>query len=276
MKNTGKYYSRNTKSKITLFLTLLLTINSLSAQDLNLRLNVAPSYSIIQDYSNTIFVGIDFVVPNLVIPSNSTYYRLFNNKTKPSSKLNFDFELELGLELNENLRLSVICGLDNVKYHYNTIVIIEGEPTVNLKDLDTNYGDYQISYFNFKPLNVSAKFFNDKLEILGGPSFNYLICKKHNDIVLFYETSYNLDENQAEQKLKKAYFETNGTLNNFLSGINFRLDYKINNKLDLYISSQYYFNSIFDGVDRHSFHLEATNEKVHLFQLQTGLGYELF
>jgi len=255
--------------------SLFVKSNAIS-QEFNLKINLAPSYTIIPDYTNTIYLAEDFIVPDLIIPTNAQKYSLFQNKTHPSSNLNLDFEIELGLKLNKNYRIVLLTSVNQISYKYNTIVFDDNN-NVKLNDISSDYGEYHLLYLNFKPLNFSSVLFNEKVHILFGPSFNYLLFGNYESMVVKYKTITS--NNEEIEVADKAYYDTTSKVRSFISGVNLRLNYQISNKIGLFVSSQYYFNSIFDKEQKLFPHIETTTkrgEDIKPLRLQVGCSLDLF
>mgnify|MGYP001069228406 FL=1 len=112
--------------------------------------------------------------------------------------------------------------------------------------------------------------FNKRLEIQCGPTFNFLLNSKYNNVLVLY-ASEQVEEATVE-KVDKVYFESIGEMKKILYGIHFRTAFNIIRRFDIFISGQHYFNSIYSENDFG--YLAVTSTKP--FQIQAGVRYVIW
>ena len=232
------------KKIITLLVFFQIFNFSLKAQKFEMKINAGTNVSFVPDFNSTVFIANDgLIVPGLITPTNSVSPLLVSSslsETKPRLGVFGDFEF--GIKLNKKLKLSFVAGILQMRYTYNTNVNTEGTPVVDLKGLTEDYGNTSSLYVHFKPLNISYAFFKNKLELQFGIPVNILISSKSYNTVIIYTYPIN---NPSEKKVTRAYFEYSGEKNKILLGTNLKAAYKITGYLDIFVSGQYYLNSIY-------------------------------
>ncbi len=269
------------KRTLTIFLLVLVKGNILNAQDFEFNLNIAPNLAILPDFTNEIYIAIDPVgslvnIERPINPYNFESYRTYTYVQKPSPKTGYNIELELGFRLNDKFKLIFIGGLNSMKYSYETTINIEGVSSDNLNDLDSDYGNPSFLYLNLKPINLSTKLISNKLNILFGPAFNYLVKNNYSKVVIEYSNNY-IYESSTYKEIDKVYFERTGELNKLFFGLNSRIRYRISRNLSLFFSAQYYFNPIFGKKDDFRVRYDDAyigKEFKPLF-IQSGLSFDL-
>ena len=165
----------------------------LYAQKFELKVNLGTNLSFIPNFTNPIVItsgGV--VIPGLISRNNSVYQPLLGiQQSETTAKLGFFIDLELSTKLSENIKLSFACGLNQMKFNYDSYVDFDTEittwpdfnklPPVELRTLDPNYGNTNLLYINLRPLNLSLSLFKNKFTLQCGPSFNFLISNKQNN-----------------------------------------------------------------------------------------------
>ena len=260
------------KRLLLLVLLTQLLASSLHAQKIEIKINKGINLTYIPDFYSDIFIANDgMVVPGLINISNSHTLILTTSLYETTTRLGLFFDLELGVKLTERLKLLFSTGILQMKYSYNTIVHAENTPTIDLGSLSKDYGNTNLIYVNLQPIGISYGFLNNKINLQSGVLFNILIKSKYYNTVILY--SNNNNGSQTYDNIDKVYFESIGNMNKILYGVNLRASYKIINNLDIFISGQYYFNSIYHFKKR-----QETYQTLHdcnPFILETGVSWTI-
>lgn len=233
----------------------------LNAQKLEYKLNAGVNSTFVSDFNNSIYILNDgLVIPNYINVSNSITSPIkLTTKAKTSVKIGYFVQFDICKKINDRLVLSFSGGISSVKYNYETVIDISGTPYKILNDDTGNYGTPNFLYINIKPLIASLVLLQDKFELSAGPSFNFLINSNYTKNVIIYNNNL----------IERVYFEQTKGFNKLLYGFYLKTSYQIVKHVDLMVSYQYYFNSIYD--------IKNTNNKVgeecKPGILEFGLGY---
>jgi hypothetical protein len=224
------------------------------------------------DFNNLILIANDgLIVPGLITPANSVSPLLISeSQSKTNAKVGFSLDLEFGVKLNDKWQLSFSTGLNQFRFDYETYVYSEGTQSVNLSNLSKDYGNTNLFYINIKPANISLALFNSRFKMQCGPSFNFLVKSNYNNALILY-TSEQVGDIFVE-KVDKIYFESIGEMKKILYGVHFRTAFTLISRLDIFISGQYYFNSIYS--EKNKDYQTLTNCKP--FQIQAGVSYAIW
>ena len=231
--------------KIFFLITFVQLISfSLTAQKFEMKINTGTDWTFVPDFYSTVFIANDgLVVPGVIALANSVTVPLISNSVSETEpRMGIFGEVEFGIKLNKKLKLSFAAGLLQMRYTYNTIVNTEGTPVVALKSIDPNYGNTDFTYIQLRP-GISTFFFDNKLELQFGLPLNITVKSNYNNRVILYSEDDN--GNHADNNIEKVYFESNTKKNTLLYGINLRAAYQITGPLDIFISGQYYYGSIY-------------------------------
>ena len=280
------------KKTILIALFIQLIGYPLYAQKFELNVNLGTNLSFIPNFTNPIEITSGGCpIPGLISRDNSFYTPILGvQKSETTAKPGFFIDLELSTKLSENMKLSFACGLNQMKFSYDSYVDFDTEittwpnfyklPPVKLRTLDPNYGNTNLLYINLRPLNLSLGLFNNTFTLQCGPSFNFLINSKQNNKVILYTAGQY--DGQTTKLIDKMYFDSTDDLNKILFGLQIHAEYKINKHLEIFISGQNYFNSIFKKPNflLHELSgLKTYNQdilKSKALQIQTGLSYILW
>lgn len=260
------------KHAFLLVLIFQLIIQSISAQEFEFRINPSTNLTYVPDFNNLIIIVNDgLIVPGLISPANSLTPPLESESiSKTNAKIGFSLDLEFVVKLSDKLQLSISSGFNQLRFNYDTYVEAEGTQSVNLSDLSKDYGYTNLLYINLKPSNISLDLFNSRFKIQCGPTFNFLVKSNYNNVLILY-TSEQLDGTTHEY-VDKVYFESIGEMNKILYGAHFRTAFNIIRQFDIFISGQYYFNSIYFAEDNGY----QTLTDCKPFQIQAGVSYVIW
>ena len=219
---------------------------SLHAQNIEMSFNAGTNFTFVPNFNNPILIINDgLVIPGLIHPSNSRTPLLYSSSTSETkTRLGFSFDFELSLRVAEKLKMSLSAGLTQMSYDYNTTVNTAGTPVVELENLSESYGNTDLLYLSLKPLSLSSDFFNEKLNLQLGFLLHILAKSEYNNSLVLYSNPNNGEQTIAG--VDKVYFESIGKMNNVLYGLGLRASYQIIKDIDVFVSGQYYFNSIYD------------------------------
>lgn len=230
------------------FAFVMLSIGSdLRAQELEFSINTDYNFTLLPEFTNNVLIIEEFILPGFIHPSNAVNPINYSQKTSPSIRSGYGFGIELGIKFSDKIKLIIIGGINLSKYHYETNINIEGTEPVNLKDLVSDYGNPKFLYANLKPLNVSTAILNDKLNVTIGPSINFLLIGKYYNVIAVYKPL--TEDNGLEEEVDIAYYEEVGDFQKVLFGMNLRIGYQVLTQLDIYMSSQYYFDPILKSIN---------------------------
>ncbi|MCF6172123.1 MAG: hypothetical protein L3J66_14220 [Bacteroidales bacterium] len=256
------------KRKITLVFFVQLIVIGLTAQKFEMSVSAGANLTLVPDYSNWVLVANDgLVVPGLIQPGNSATPLLHAETTaETTARFGFITDLEIRMKLCSNCRLSLAIGMANLNYKYDNYVDVEGTPNVRLSELDKDFGVTNLLYLNLRPLNFSIDLIKNKFTLQGGATFNFFLKGKSNSTVILYADPFS---GGADGEIEKVYFSSTGSANSVLYGAHLLVRFKIIEALDLYVSGQYYFNSIYNSEKSNSPELKAAKPTT----IQLGVSY---
>ena len=235
--------------KIILALFIQFIVIGLSAQRFEMRVNAGTNLTFVPDYGDYVLIANDgLIVPGLIKPGNSLTPIIYAEtiaETKP--RFGFVADLEIRMKICNNCSLSLAAGITRMNYKYDNYVVTDGTPIVRLSELDNDFGITKLLYLNLRPLNFGVDLFESKLTLQGGATFNFFLKGKSNSTVILYAEPVT---GGGESEIEKVYFSATGTANNVLYGIHLRAEFSIIKALDIFISGQYYFNSIYNSEER--------------------------
>lgn len=246
----------NNKTILTLaamFITL-----TFFAQKFEVRINAGANLTFIPDYVHWIYVANDgLIVPGLISINNSvTPVIVGTSIAETNARLGFLADLEIRMKVCDKCSLSLAAGISRLNYGYDNYIDIEGTPNVRLGELSSDFGNTCLLYLNVRPLNFGIDLFNDKLTLQGGATFNFFLKGKSNNTVVLYAAEPVVGG--TEPIVEKLYMVSASLANSILYGAYFRVEYNILSELDVFISSQYYFNPIFESEESNYLELKAT------------------
>lgn len=257
--------------KNTIILTIIIQLigYTLFAQKYELTINSGTNLTFIPDFTNHILIANDgMLIPGLISLPNSVNVPLISkSRSETTAQLGFFADLEFRKNIGDECKLSFSAGFSQMKFDYDTYVDVEGTPHVKLSNLTQNYGNTNLFYVNLRPLNFSIGLFQNKFTLQGGASFNFLVKSNYYNTVILYTTKQVGGE--TVDIIDKVYFESIGDMNKILYGVHLRAESKIIKRLYLFISGQYYFNSIYDDKTSYSQTLKECNP----FQVQAGVSF---
>jgi len=220
---------------------------SLHAQKFDVSINAGTSLTFIPDFNDYFMVANDgLCVPGLIAPANSVSPITFAPSTsQTNAKFGLFVDFDFGIKLSKKLKLSFSAGLLQMKYSYNAIIEGDSMPSVDLGSIVQDYGNTDLAYIQLKPIGVSSGFFDNKLNLKFGLLFNILVKSNYSNYVILYSEENN--GSQTFDNIDKVYFSSIRKMNNILYGADLRVGYKIFRYFGLFISGQYYFNSIYNN-----------------------------
>lgn len=254
--------------KIILALFVQFIAIGLSAQKFEMRVNAGANLTFVPDYADLVLIANDgLVVPGLIHPGNSITPIIFAETTaETTARLGFVADLEIRMKVCDNCSLSLAAGIARMNYKYDNYVDAEGTPNVRLSELDDDFGITNLLYFNVRPLNFGIDLFDNKLTLQGGATFNFFLKGKSNSTVILYAEPAT---GGANSEIEKVYFSTSGIANRVLYGVHLRFEFSIIKALDLFLSGQYYFNSIYNSEESNFPELKAAKP----ITIQMGMSY---
>ena len=246
---------------------------TLFAQKYELKVNPGINFTFVPNFINRVLITHGgLIIPDLIVPGNSVDPPIIGMAQSVSTaRLGFFVDLELGVKLGQRLKLSLICGLNQMKFDYDTYVDFDDAPPAYLSELDPKYGNTKLLFIDLKPLNLSLGLFKNKLSLQGGLSFNFLIHSQQNNIIVRYTTIYGIN-GETRDIIDKLHFDSTVELNKILYGFQLRAAVKIIKPLDVFVTGQFYFNSIYEDIDSdYRYYVYISDTKP--IQLQFGLSY---
>jgi hypothetical protein len=247
------------KTTSTIILLLFICFSALG-QRFEFSINAGVNSTFVPDFNNAIFIANDGLnIPGLILIGNSITIFPAATKSKTSPKTGYLIQLEIHKKMRDRINLSLSCGVNSIKYNYETIINLEGTPYIKLDKSSDNYGNPSLFYINIKPLIVSFELSQNKWEIATGPSFNVLILSKNTKNVIVYK----------DEMIERVYFEQTADFSNFLYGFHLKTSYRILKNSNIFASYQYYFNSVY-GTKINSYKT-GKECKPNIFEL--GIGY---
>ena len=254
--------------KILLAVIIQFIAVGLSAQKFEMRINAGANLSFVPDYADLVLIANDgLIVPGLISPTNSPTPIIFDEtiaETKP--RFGFVADLEIRMKLCDHCSLSLATGIARINYKYDNYINVDGTPNVRLSELNNDFGSTKLLYLNLRPLNFGVELFNNKLTLLGGATFNFFLKGTSNSTVILYAEPVNGGE---EDEVEKVYFSTTGKANSVLFGAHLRAEFTIIKALNLFLSGQYYFNSIYNGEKSNFPELKAAKPAT----IEMGMSY---
>ncbi len=258
-----------TKIKIFFVIIFQVILISLPAQKIEMRVNAGTNLTFIPNFTNVILIARDgMMVPGFVTLANSRG-PILTSKSLSETTPGFGFltDLELRLKINDRIKFTFAAGLSQMRFGYDTYVEAEGTESIYLSDIDEDYGNTCLLYANLRPFSFYVGFVQNKLSLQFGPSFNILLKSQYDDVVVIYGTNeYEGEEYVVEDRV---YFESIGKMSKVLYGTHIRADIKIIRSIDLFISGQYYFNSVYGHKTTDS----QTVKESKPFNLQAGISF---
>ncbi len=261
------------KTAIVLSIVAQLLGFTLQAQKFELSMHAGTNLTFVPDFTNRISItNGGLLIPNLIALNNSVgapFTGLSNSEA--TAKIGFLSELELGFKPGENTKLSLGLGINQMKYQYDNYVDFDDAAPVYLSALDQDYGKTNLLFLALKPLNFTLGMHKNKIKMQLGPTFDFLINSKQNNIVLHYTKVVGQD-GITYDIIDKIHFDSTTELNKTLYGIYLRSGINIAKDLDIIVTGQYYFNTIYNNeMNNKTFDFFISESKP--FQLQFGLGY---
>lgn len=258
------------KKAILFSFIFLLSAYPLLAQKFELKINPGINFTFVPDFTNQVLITHGgLVIPNLVVPGNSVDPPIIGiGQSYSNAKLGFFADMEIALKLGEKFKLSLACGINQMKYNYDTYVDFDDAPPTYLSELSSDYGNTNLLFIDLKPINFSYGLFDHKLSLQAGPVFSFLVNSEQNNLVIRYSSYVGLNGQQYDV-MDKLWFDSTNDLNKVLYGCFLRTAFKIIKPLDLFVSGQFYFTSICNKTDADFPAISDTKP----IQLQLGLSY---
>jgi hypothetical protein len=230
----------------------------------NLNLNGGISWTAAKTFESTIIYGYGVSVPFYYHPVNLTTWTFCRCKHDRKPQAAWFAEAEVTYGLRSDFGLSIAAGAKRMRMDYNTM---------NLDDLNANFGNVISSYFTLSP-NLSKGFFGNRLAVKGGPTFSFLMDSEVNNVVLIW---YPPTDPPNIDQPDEFYFDNAGPLSKTLFGVNIGASYKIIPPIGIHLAAQYYFTPFFkeDGAYG-KFYSNTRVDKVNIWTLQFGLSVAPF
>ena len=258
------------KKAIVISFIIYLSGYTLFAQKFELKIDAGANLTFIPEFENRILITKGgLVIPNLVRRGNSYENPIIGTVVSETSPgFGFFADLEIGMNLSDRFNLSLLAGVNQMNYTYDTYVDFDEAPPGYLSELDANYGKTNLFFIDLKPLNLSVSFFKNKMSLQSGPSFNFLVQSEQNNIIIHYTEYLSLD-GVPYKVMDKLHFDSTDSLNKVMYGWYLRGGFKIIEQLELFVSGQFYFNSLYKNNDTYDQYISACKP----IQLQAGLSY---
>jgi hypothetical protein len=261
------------KKTILISFIIYLSGFTLFAQKFELKIDAGANLAFIPEFENRILITKGgLVIPNWVVRVNSNEVPIIGtavSETSPGFGLFAD--LEIGMNLSDKFNLSLLAGVNQMTYTYDTYVDFDEAPPGYLSELDANYGKTNLLYIDLKPVNLSVNLFKNKMSLQSGPSFNFLLHSEQNNIIIHYTEYLSLD-GVPYKVMDKLHFDSTDSLNKVMYGWYLRSGFRIIKQLELFVSGQFYFNSLYKNYDTYYQYVSACKP----IQLQAGLSYAIW
>lgn len=233
------------KKSMIIAILLIFVIPLISAQKFDLRIQAGANVTFMPDFDNTIAILNDGIAVSGVISVANSIGPIILSESESQTMpgIGFGAGVESRYNLGKDWKLSLSLGFDMMRYDFDTYINADNTPNLWMSEYTPDYGNTVIYYINLKPLNVSKDFFRGKLTLQAGPSFNFTINSKYYNILVIYS-----DEAAAAGKvdgIERIYFDWYGKTSSILAGLHGRVEYSIIDRLQLFISCEHFFNSVY-------------------------------
>lgn len=234
------------------------------AQSFDVKINAGANATQINNFESgfTIMYGMQLDPTIHLNPPSPVVQNIQGVKSQPNYKVGFFADAELGKEFWNHWKLSFSLGLNQIAYTYDTKLpsnILFAKDTM-MKGVSANYGNTSLIYLTSRFLNASKSFGRVSFQV--GPIISYLIHKKYNTGYRFVDSA---------NSVYHTLVETKGDASKLLLGGHFNLRYKIMTPLEIFIGTQYFFNSMYNKEGTY----HDMYKKSMPLQLQVGLSYRV-
>jgi|GEM_PF-2277556 len=253
---------------ISIIIINLSCIN-LSGQKFDIRVQAGANLTWVPDFENIVLIANDgIIIQGLIAPMNSYSTLLVSSSTsKTSPGFGLDADVEIRYNLGRSWKISVACGLDIMKYDFDTFIEVPGTPNIWLSEYTTGYGNTSIYFLNIRPLNISKAILHNKLAIQAGISLDILLKSDNYNVLIVYAAD---PENSGKADgIERIYFNSFGAVNNFIFGLQGRVEYNVFNNFNAFVCYQHFFSSVYDKKSSSS----QTVKDAKASQVQVGLSY---
>jgi hypothetical protein len=255
--------------KALIVLLFILPYSPLSAQKFDVRFQASPNITFMPNFANQVIIINDgLLVPGLISPSNSITIPLLSSSTSQTSPgIGFGANVEIRYDLGKAWKISLGCGIDLMRYDFDTYIKAAGTPNLWLSEYTPDYGNTGIYYMNIKPLNISKGILNGSLNFQAGATINITLKSDYfNTLIVFCPDPPSCGQVDG---IDRVYFDSFGEANKFLIGLHGRVEFHIINTLDIFASCMHFFNSVYNK-DTSS---EETVKQAKPTQLEIGFSY---
>ena len=256
--------------KSMLFLSLLFFgFFSANGQKIDFSVQAGANVTFMRDFENVIVILNDGIaVSGIISIANSAGPIIISNSVS-DARPGFGFTCSFisRYNLNKGWRLNFDLGFESMRFDYDTYISEPNTPNLWLSEYTEDYGNTANWYINLKPLNVSKDLWNDKLNLVLGPTFNVNLSNTYHNILVVYS-----DEAIAEGKvdgIERVYFDAHAESSLILAGIHTRAAIRIVDHLQAFTSFEYFFNSIYASNSSDSEYTRGTNPA----KLNFGLAF---
>jgi len=214
---------------------------------LHFALNLGSTFTFVPDSKHTIIsLPEGVVIPNYVHPANGKTVVVNESNASSKAKMGWSAALEFSYELNHNYAWHFSAGVKKLNFDY-TVTFVDPTGTyypdpVNLDDLNSEFGNTNLTYLTIDPA-ISKSFFNKRLRVKLGPTLNWLMDDKTNNILKGYFTPQEPGYDMPDE----VFFDTTGKPQDLLWGANATLSYQVMPAIDVNLSGQFMFNSIYES-----------------------------
>jgi hypothetical protein len=228
------------------------------------KLVAGTTFTMVSDFNHDILIAEQLLIPNLISPENSAFpLTIVNHRSRSKSMVGWFAEAEVGYRLPKNYLLSFSAGVKKLRYDYQS-EFRYASGTVNLDDLNREFGRTTLLYLNVTPFNISKGFLQNRLTIQAGPTVSWLLDSEvMNTLVI-----YNSFGSQESGLPDRVYFDTTGKFTQTLIGLNLGIEHTLIGPVCAKLSGQYYFNSL---SEEEGLYKQTKVEKTFLMLIQGAI-----
>jgi hypothetical protein len=243
--------------KTILFTTIIVfSINSISFAQSDEKERPTPRFDLKVSAGFTLTFLPDFDNWTVVAPEGIIVpyvYRLENSKAAPiisesevSSKprMGWYADAQVVYRLPNDFGLLLSVGVKKLRYDLETTFWDTDFPFYafprDLDDINSKFGETALTYFSVAP-SISRSYMRNKLTVEIGPSFNFLLKEKFNNVLLTYK---NGDANPGLPD--QIYFDNMAQAKSLMVGCHVGVSYRVISFLEIKVITQFLNSSIYD------------------------------
>jgi hypothetical protein len=238
-------------------LILVFSVNSISlaqsdekekpAPRFDLKVSAGATLTFVPDFDNwTVLVPDGIVVPYI--------YRVENSKAAPITsesevsakpRLGWNVDAQVTYQLPNDFALSLSVGAKKLRYDLETTFWNTAYPFFttprNLDDINPSFGETALTYLLLEP-GISRSYLRNKLTVEVGPSFNFLLKEKINNVLLTYEKGSEPNPGSPDQ----IYFDNMAQASSLMVGCHVAVSYRVIEFLEVKAATQFLNSSVYN------------------------------